>query len=191
MASSRVFVGVVFDKEFRRPAFVRELIAGMWAGQVAGLAMAVALMAIFSVFLRTSPFYPLEVIGASVLGESVVGRVDVRTLAVGMLVHQLGPAFVWGLFYGAVVWLFKPRRSMPLMLLGLLVGALSEVVDVHCMLPWLSGGPAVRLLLFEPLRSDNVWRHVPAAASWLAHLVFGFTLSFYPWKYDPIARSFD
>jgi hypothetical protein len=77
------------------------------------------------------------------------------------------------------------------MMLGLLIGVLSQIIDAHVLLPLLSGGLAGRLPLPDALQNDNMWSHVPTAASWLAHLVFGFALSFYPWKYDPVARSFD
>ncbi len=181
----------IFEEEHRRPPLRRELVAGIWAGQVAGLAMAAALMAISSAFLDKSLFYPIQVIAASVLGESAIGHVNAGTLFTGILVHQLGPALAWGLFFGAVVWLFKPRRSVPLMMWGLFVGALAQVVDVYVLLPLLSGDLSGRLPFFMPLQHENLWSHVPVAASWLAHLVFGLGLSLFPWKYDPIAHSFD
>jgi hypothetical protein len=181
----------IFDEKARRPAFGRELIAGVQAGQVAGLAMAGALMAIFSVFLGKSMFYPLQIIAASVLGESAIARLDARTLVVGVLVHQLGLALLWGVVFGVVVWLKKPRGSVALMALGLFVGALSQITDVHLLLPLLSGAFSDRVPFFGPLLRANLWTLVPSAASWLAHLVFGLALSVYPWKYDPVARSFD
>jgi riboflavin transporter FmnP len=176
------------DANPRRPAFGREVIAGVQAGQVAGVAMAAALMAVFSTFLNKGLFFPLHIIAASVLGESAIGRLDARTtLVVGLLVHQLGPSLVWGVVFGVVVWLFKPRRSLALMTLGLLVGALSQVVDVHLLLPLVLG----RIPLFGLSQSDKLWAQVPIVTSWFAHLVFGFALSLYPWKYDPIAQGFD
>jgi hypothetical protein len=180
-----------FDEKVQRPAFGRELIAGVQAGQVAGFAMAATLMAVFSAFLGKSPFYPLQIIAASVVGEDAIGRLDARTLVVGVLVHQLGPALLWGIVFGVVVWLAKPRRSVTLMELGLLVGVFSQIIDVHLLLPLLSGGFSDHFPLLRPLLRANLWTHVPIAASWLAHLVFGLALSLYPWKYDPIARSFD
>jgi hypothetical protein len=181
----------IFDAKARRPAFGRELIAGVRAGQVAGLVMAVALMTIFRVFLQKSLFYPLQIIAAFVLGENVIGRLDARTLVVGVLVHQLGPALLWGVVFGVVVWLFKPRRSMTLMALGLFVGALAQLIDVNLLLPLLSGVWSDHFPLLVSLQRANLWIHVPIAASWLGHLVFGFALSLYPWKYDPMARTFD
>jgi hypothetical protein len=181
----------IFDEKARRPAFGRELIAGVQAGQVAGLAMAATLMAVFSVFLDKSPFYPLQIIAASVLGENAIGPLDARTLVVGVLIHQLGPALLWGIVFGVVVWLTKPRRSVTLMELGLCVGALSQIIDVQLLLPLFSGAFSGHFPLFGPLLRANLWTHVPIAASWLGHLVFGIALSLYPWKFDPIARTFD
>jgi hypothetical protein len=181
----------VVDEQIRRPTFGRELIAGVQAGQVAGLAMAAALMVIFSVFLDKSFFYPLQIIAASVFGEDAIGRPDACTLVIGVLVQQLGPALLWGAAFGVGVWLFKPRRSLTLMALGLFVGALSQLIDVHLLIPLLSGLFSIHGPLLGPLPRANPWMHVPIATSWLAHLVFGLVLSLYPWKYDPIARSFD
>jgi hypothetical protein len=172
----------------RRP-LGREVAAGALAGQVAGLAMVVVMMALFSVFLRESPFSPVEAIAAAVLGEHVVGSLDARTLIVGVLVHQLGPALFWGVFFGAVVWLVKPRRGMALMLMGLLVGALAQIVDIYLVLPALSRHAHA---LGDLAAAGNVWTaHVPPAVSWIGHLMFGAALSFYPWKYDPMARAYD
>jgi hypothetical protein len=183
--------GETFDEKARRPAIARELIAGVQAGQVAGLAMAAALMATFSVFLHKSLFYPLQIIAASVLGENAIRRLDARTLIVGVLVHQLGPALLWGVVFGVAVWLFKPRRGITLMALGLFVGALAQIIDVHLLLPLLTRVFSGHFPLLAPLQRANLWMQVPIATSWFGHLVFGFALSFYPWKYDPAARSFD
>jgi hypothetical protein len=191
MSNARAFAGDVLEAEYRRPAFGRELIAGVRAGQVAGLAMALVLMAIFSVFLNKSPFYPIQVIAASVLGGGTLRQLDARTLVVGVLVHQLGPALAWGVVFGFVVWVFKPRRSLALMMWGLVVGVLSQIVDVYVLLPLLSETLSGRRPLLEPVARLDLWAQVPIAASWLAHLVFGFALSIYPWKYDPVAHSFD
>jgi hypothetical protein len=192
MASSRAFVDeFAQEEEVRRPTFGHELIAGAQAGQVAGLAMAVVLMAISSVFLGKGLFYPLQLIGTAVLGDGVIGRIDARTLVVGILVHQLGPSLVWGFVFGAVVWARKPRGSVALMMLGLLVGAIAQIFDVYVLLPLLAGELSGRLPFLGPLQKENLWAHVPAAASWLAHLVFGLGLSLFPWKYDPAAHRFD
>jgi hypothetical protein len=188
--TARVFVDEVEEESHR--SFGRELLGGIQAGQVAGLAMAATLMVLLSVFTNKGLFYPLQVIAASVLGENAIGRFDARTLLVGVAVHQLGPALAWGVVFGVVVWLFKPQRSVALMMWGLLVGAVAQIVDVHVLLPLLSGELSGRLPYFSPLQHENLWaHHVPVVASWLAHLMFGLGLSLYPWRYDPAARSFD
>lgn len=191
MTSSRVFVDEFALKESRRPAFGRELLAGAKAGQVAGFAMAATLMVLSGVFLGKGLFYPLELIAASVLGSDAIGRLDAHTLLVGVLVHQLGPALAWGIVFGAVVWLFKPVGSVQLMMWGLLIGMIAQIVDVYVLLPLLSGELSGRVPVFGPLQHENLWARMPIAANCLAHLIFGVSLSLYPWKYDPLARSFD
>jgi hypothetical protein len=191
MTSSRVFVDEFSLKESRRPAFGRELLAGAKAGQVAGFAMAAALMAMSGVFLGKGLFYPLELTAASVLGSDAIGQLDARTLLVGVLVHQLGPSLAWGIVFGAVVWCFKPDGSVRLMMWGLLIGIVAQIVDVYVLLPLLSGELSGRIPVFGPLQHENLWARMPIAANCLAHLIFGLSLSLYPWKFDPIARSFD
>jgi hypothetical protein len=192
MASSRAFVDeFAQDERLQRPTFGHELIAGAKAGQVAGLAMAVALMAISGVFLGQGLFYPLQLIAAAVLGDGAMGPVDARAIVVGILIHQFGPSLVWGFVFGAVVWAAKPRGSVALLMWGLFVGAVAQVFDVYVLLPLLSGELSGRLPFLGPLQRENLWVHIPAAASWLAHLVFGLGLSLYPWKYDPAAHRFD
>jgi hypothetical protein len=154
--------------------------------------MAVSMMALFSVFLQKSPFYPIEVIASAVLGEHTLDGIQGRTIVVGLLIHQLGLSLIWGAVFGLLVWAGKPRASGTLLLFGLLVGALAQVVDVYVVIPLLSGAWAGKLPVLEPLQGANLWAaHVPGAVSWLGHLAFGVALSVYPWKYDPIARTFD
>src|ERR1700729_4164458 len=135
-----------------RPTFRRELAAGVRAGQVAGLAMAVSMMALFSVFLQKSPFYPIEVIASAVLGEHTLDGIQGRTIVVGLLIHQLGLSLIWGAVFGLLVWAGKPRASGTLLLFGLLVGALAQVVDVYVVIPLLSGAWAGKLPVLEPLQ---------------------------------------
>jgi hypothetical protein len=188
MAYARVLLSDISDEP--KPITIgHELVSGARSGGVAGLVMAVAMMAMSTVFLGKSPFYPIQVIGTSILGEDAVAQLDARALLLGIAVHELGPSLAWGVAFGIMVWTLKPRRSLALMMCGLLVGVLSQIVDVYVLIPLLSGTWGTG---FELLKQGNLWAlHIPSAASWLGHLVFGFALSLYPWKYDPVLRAFD
>jgi hypothetical protein len=176
----------------RRPGLGRELRAGFVAGQVAGLVMVAIWMALFAAFLGASPFYPVQVIASSVLGEQALGPITGSTLLVGVAVHQLGPALLWGFVFGFVVWLSRPSRGVALLMFGLLIGAVSQVVDVYLIIPALLHSVAHGLPRAFPIQEHNLWaEYVPQAASWLGHLGFGLALAVYPWRYDPLVRTFD
>jgi hypothetical protein len=175
----------------RRPPLSRDIQNGALAGIVAGLAMAVCLMALFAAFLGKSIFYPVGIVAESALAGSDVIRSTLGALIAGIFVHELGPSMVWGIVFGVVVWVARPRRGASLLLLGLLLGATAQIVDVDLVLPALSTS------LQSPLASVALHPHdtwttdVPVVVSWIAHLAYGTALSIYPWRYDPLARTFD
>jgi hypothetical protein len=179
----------------RGPALLHELSCGVIAGQVAGAAMAVVLMALFATFLDASAFAPLQVIGQSIPFPWSTESTTFYPVALGILVHQLGPSFAWGLVFGLLVWLFPPRNSIELLLQGVLVGTLAEVVDVdillpaamHCLVP-----PSNSTLVLSLAVYPGSWTtRVPIAVSWVSHLAFGAALSIYPWNYDPLVKTFN
>lgn len=164
-----------------RAPIARTLRDGLVAGQTAGLVMAAAMMAIYTFALGQTPFLPVQTIGAYVRGSSALEGMNPTAFAAGVAMHQLGPSLAWGLAFGVLVAVIRPRRAMALMLLGLLVGLLAQVVDVYVLLP--------RFAL--ELGVPNYWgEHVHPAVSWLLHGVFGLSLSIFPWKFDPMARRY-
>jgi len=176
----------------RRPGIGRELSCGVIAGQVAGLAMAFVMMALFTTFLDKSPFYPLALIGRAFLDGVPRDHVSPRAIAVGLLVHQLGPSLVWGVVFGLVVWTFHPRSGKALLMLGLIVGAVAHVVDVQVILPAVGHAGRAWIAGLGPVHVNNTWTgDMPVPLSWIAHLTFGLGLSLHPWSYDPVARTFD
>jgi hypothetical protein len=174
-----------------RPGLGRELECGLVAGQVAGLAMAAVLMGLFAAFLGESPFRPLHVIGESFSGDAAGRLTGPASAVLGILIHQLGPSLFWGAVFGLLVWVYRPRRGGALLMLGILVGALAEVIDVDVILPALSQTHASVLGTISLHVTDSWSERVPVLVSWLAHLAFGVGLSVYPWRYDPLARTFD
>ena len=166
--------------DIRRQSIAHTLGAGLVAGQTAGLAMTAALMALTTV-AGGNLFAPVQALGAFLRGGSSIGGMDAMALVSGLAVVQLGPALAWGFAFGVVVAVVHPRSATALLLLGLAFGALAQVVDVYILLPRIAA----------ELHVPNYWAaHVHPAVSWLAHLVFGLFLSIFPWKYDPVGRSF-
>lgn len=157
----------------RRPISLRhDLIAGVLAGQVAGLVMAVVVMAVFTIFLGKGPLYPVQVIGSLVYGDAALDGVHIGALAAGLLLHQLGPALVWGIAFGFAVNRLDLRGGPALVVLAAVTGLASQVLDVGVLVP----------AAMNALHGHDIWaEQVPAFWSWAAHLVFGLGLLSFPW----------
>ena len=149
----------------------RDLVAGALAGQVAGLVMAVVMIAVFTLVLGTGPLYPVQVIGSLVFGEAALTGLHLPAVLAGLVLHQAGPSLAWGLAFGALIHASGARRGA-LVMLGVVTGLLSQVVDVGVLVP----------IAMRALHGRDLWaEHVPAFWSWAAHLVFGLSLACYPW----------
>jgi hypothetical protein len=165
----------------RSRSFVQELGAGLVAGQAGGLFMAVVVMVLDHIFADRSPFLPLQALATLVYGDAALRPWNGLAIGVGALLHILGPAVIWGLFFALIVRMAHPNRAASLLILGLLTGLLAQVVDIYIVLP----------AVFAHQHLANAWfANVHPAASWLAHIAFGVGLSLVPWKYDPLAGRY-
>jgi hypothetical protein len=61
----------------------RDVLAGALAGQIAGLEMAVVVMAEFTIFLGKGPLYPAQVIGSFVFGDRALDGFQLSALLTG------------------------------------------------------------------------------------------------------------
>ncbi|HTE54956.1 MAG TPA: hypothetical protein VK698_29080 [Kofleriaceae bacterium] len=163
-----------------RPASLRHaVISGALAGQIAGLVMAVVVMAVFTLFLGKGPLYPVQVIGSLVFGDAALDGIHVGAIAAGLLLHQLGPALVWGIIFGLVVNRLD-LRGAGLAVAAVATGVASQLIDVGVLVP----------AAMKALHGHDIWAaEVPAFWSWAAHLVFGIALLSLPWVSRRIARS--
>ena len=149
----------------------RDLLAGALAGQVAGLVMAVVVMAVFTIFLGKGPLDPVQVIGSLAFGDAALHGFHLPSLLAGLAFHQLGPALAWGLVLGAAGHALGRRGVRALLALGLAIGIASQAIDAGIV------GVAMRALHGRDFWAENV----PLAWSWAAHVVFGLALvSFAP-----------
>jgi len=150
----------------------RDLLAGALAGQIAGLVMAVVVMAVFTVFLGKGPLYPVQVIGSFVFGDRALDGFQPAALLTGLVLHQLGPSLFWGVVFGLLVSRVNVRSGSSLVALAVAVGLASQVIDVMLVLP----------VAMKALHGHDIWaEQVPAFWSWAAHLVFGLGLLSYGW----------
>ncbi len=164
---------------YDRSELRRDALAGVVAGQVAGLMMAVVVMAVFTLFLGKGPLYPVQVIGSFVFGDAALSGFHLPALVAGLLLHQLGPSLVWGGAFGLLAHSLSLRRGAGLAALALGVGVASQIVDVNLVLPF----------AFRALHGHDIWaEQVPAFWSWAGHVVFGLALLSYPAVRERIER---
>lgn len=149
-------------------AVSEDLVPSMIAGQIAGLIMAVVVMAVFTVFLGKGPLHPVQVIGSLIFGEPALHGLHVGALIAGLLLHQGGPALFWSLVFGFALYKLNVGGGAKLLALGLGIGVLSQLVDVNLILP----------PLMRALHGRDLWAaEVPAFWSWAAHVVYGLALA--------------
>src|SRR6187399_1514364 len=113
----------------------RHVLAGALSGQIAGLIMAVVVMAVFTLFLGKGPLYPVQVIGSFVFGDAALQGFHVPAFLTGLVLHQLGPALFWSLVFGLIVYKCQVNGGPALWALGAATGLLSQAVDVNLILP--------------------------------------------------------
>lgn len=148
----------------------RWILGGVITGQVAGLIMAVVVMAVFAIFLGKSPLYPVQVIGSTLFGESALQGFHFRALVAGLFLHQLGPSLLWGFIYGVLAKKFSIRTTGAALAFGLVLGVISMV------------GPYILIpAVMNTLHGVDFWnQEVPMFWDWAAHLVFGASFALYP-----------
>jgi hypothetical protein len=158
----------------------RHLVAGAVTGQIAGLIMAVVVMAVFTIFLGKGPLYPVQVIGSFVFGDAAIQGFNLPALLAGLVLHQAGPSLFWGVVFGGVLYALDIRRGGTLVLVGAVIGLASQVVDVNLVVP----------VAMKALHGHDIWaEQVPAFWSWAAHLVFGLGLATFPWVHGKLVSA--
>jgi len=147
----------------------RELLPAVVTGQIAGLVMAVVVMAVFTL-LGKGPLFPVQVIGSIAFGDAALAGLHLPALVTGLVVHQTA-ALVWSLVFALAAARTGARTAAAAAGLGLAVGVASQLIDVNLMMP-----PVMRALHGHDLWAENV----PAQWSWAAHVVFGLVFALYP-----------
>lgn len=152
---------------FRAPSRVVRFNAAI-AGQVAGVAMVLCLIASYRLALGTDWGFPLRLLAALVLGQEAFERRGIQTLLVGLLVHQLGPTALWARLYGLLLGFRRTPPAPGLALgVGFVVGIVALILDVYLLLP-----PVLSMM-----HGANIWaENVPRAVAWLAHVIYGVVL---------------
>lgn len=146
------------------------MLGGSITGQVAGLIMAVAVMAVFVIFYGTSPLYPVQVIGSTLVGASALDGFHLGAVLAGLLIHQLGPSLLWGGIFGLIASQLREVTAQTALLIGLGIGVVS-MIDVYILVP----------AVMNALHGVDFWnQEVPMFWDWVAHLAFGASFALYP-----------
>jgi hypothetical protein len=153
------------------------LLAGVAAGQFAGLVMASAIMLGFAGVVGTSALLPFQVVGSLVFGQAaMVHEAHLPAFLAGLAIHQLGPSLAWGLVMGAGSYAMRAVRGTQVLILGLGIGIAAQVIDVNFALG----------MAYQVAGIRDIWlQNAPSLWSWLAHFLFGVVLALsYPlaWK---------
>lgn len=148
-----------------------DLVPAIITGQIAGLIMAVVVMAVFTIFLGKGPLHPVQVIGSLIFGEPALHGFHLGAFIAGLVLHQGGPALFWSLVFGWTLHTLHVEGGVKLAAIGVGVGVASQLIDVNLLLP-----PVMRAL-----HGRDLWAaEVPAFWSWAAHVVYGLALCTYP-----------
>jgi hypothetical protein len=148
----------------------RPILSGIITGQIAGLIMAIVVMAVFAIFLGHSPLYPVQVIGSTLFGEAALQGFHFGALLAGLLLHQLGPSLLWGFVFGILAAKFSVQTTKQSLTLGLVLGVVS-MVGPYLLIP----------AVMNTLQGVDYWnREVPMFWDWAAHIVFGASFALYP-----------
>lgn len=146
------------------------LTSGIITGQVAGLIMAVVVMAVFAIVYGTSPLYPVQVIGSTIFGEAALNGFHLGALLAGLILHQAGPSLLWGSIYGLIASKTDLNNTKKALVIGLSLGAFSMV------------GPLFLIpFVMKTLHGVDFWnQNVPMFWDIAAHLVFGASFALFP-----------
>lgn len=148
----------------------RSVLTGVITGQLAGLIMAVVVMAVFTLFLGKNPLYPVQVIGSALFGESALQGLNLGAILAGLILHQAGPSLLWGVVFGFLAKKLTIETAGHALVIGILLGVVS-MVDVYVLIP----------ALMNALHGVDIWnREVPMFWDWAAHIVFGASFAIYP-----------
>src|SRR5689334_12286445 len=103
------------------------IVAGIVTGQIAGLIMAVVVMAVFTVFLGHGPLYPVQVIGSTLFGEPALRGLHLGAVVTGLILHQLGPSLLWGSIFGLIASKKPVRTTSDALQIGAALGVVSMI----------------------------------------------------------------
>lgn len=162
MASTRIGGAPVTTAHYAR--FSASLVSGFIASLVGGAAMAVVMVVAFTIGQHTSLLYALRPIGAFLFGDRML-TAPTPAMYVAATAFHFGVCAIWGIIFGFAATLLRADKSFGgSLILGVIVGLLSQIVDINLVTP----------ALMNSLWGSDLWMAtVPPLYSWLGHIAFG------------------
>jgi hypothetical protein len=157
--------------------FSASLVAGVIASMIGATLMAIVMIVAFTRYDGRPLYYPLEIVGTFLFGDisMLSPRWEIYPTAAAL---HFGVCAMWGMGYAFAATLLRVDKSIVYaLLLGLVVGQTALLVDID---------------LIAPALQNRLWGHdlwtenVPPIFSWLAHVVFGLSLGFFPFVFRPL-----
>lgn len=175
MATTTVGGAPVTTAHYAR--FAASVVAGLIAAMMGAALMAVVMTVAFLRYDGRPLYYPLQLIGTFLFGDvsMIAPRWEIYPTAAALLFGTCG---LWGLVYAFVASRLRVTASVGgALLLGVVVGLASQLVDIDLIAP----------ALMNRMWGHDLWiENVPPVFSWLGHIMFGLMLGSYPFLF----RSF-
>lgn len=169
MASTRIGGAPVTTAHYAR--FSASLVSGFVTSLVGGVVMAVVMVVAFMAFQHTSLLYALRPIGAFLYGDRMLVA-PTASMYVAATAFHFGVCAIWGIVFAFAATLLRADKSFGgSLVLGIVIGLASQIVDINLVTP----------RLMTSLWGQDLWSAtVPPLYSWLGHLAFGVTFAMAP-----------
>ncbi|MDB4971036.1 MAG: hypothetical protein JWN44_6725 [Myxococcales bacterium] len=179
MQSTRVGGAPVTTTDYARISAT--LLSSFLAAMVGGAVMAVVMIVAFTVFQRTDLLFALRPIGAYLFGDAILLG-PTPMMYVGAVAFHFGICALWGFLFAIAASVLRVERSTGgAVLLGVIIGLASQIIDINLVTPPLLFG----------LWGHDIWTEmVPPLYSWLAHVAFGLSFAVAPALFRPLWRRF-
>jgi len=151
--------------------FAASLVSGFIAAMIGGVAMAIVMVVAFMAIRHTGLLYALHPIGAFLYGDRMFVAPSAGMYVAATAFH-FGVCAIWGIVFAFAATLLRADKSVGgSLVLGIVVGLASQIVDINLVTP----------ALMSSLWGQDLWTAtVPPAYSWLGHIAFGLCFAIAP-----------
>jgi hypothetical protein len=172
MATTTVGGAKVTTAHYAR--FSASLVSSVIASMVGAALMTIVLTVAFMRYEARPVYYPLQIIGTFLFGDLALKapRWEIYPTAAALL---FGVCAVWGIVYAFAATQLRVDKSVGgSVVLGLIIGLASQIVDVELITP----------TVMNRLWGNNLWaENVPPIFSWLGHIIFGLSFVVFPFVF--------